>query len=216
LERCLVRFPESAKLILIALLMALLLPVEAHGDQPSGPRALWTSYPLKPAQAAAVAEAAEAVPAVAPRRAAALHASPESDFPVLILLAGAVVLAAGAVALRRAPALATAAPLPTRHGDWPDEAKYRWRAEVVWAGGWRASRFRVLAAPPGSHRRTTIATTKPFEGVIMRSPDPTRLRFRAPFEELVSELQRDGWRPVRSGSQWWNVRFVWTRPGAPV
>lgn len=207
------RFPHSAGLILIALLMALMLPVEAHGDQPSGPRALWTSYPLKPAPSAKVADV---VPAAAPRRAASLHASPDSNFPVLILLAGAVVLAAGAVALRRAPSLATAAPLPLRHGDWPDEAKYRWRAEVVWAGGWRASRFRVLAAPPGSHRRTTIATTKPLDGMVMRSPDPTRLRFRVPFEELVSDLQRDGWRPVQSGSQWWNVRFVWTRPGAPV
>jgi hypothetical protein len=201
-------------LTLTALLGALVLPVHVVGKQPRGPRALWEVYRLQPTSRATDGPPAARTMA-APRSGTLAKSSGTSGFPVLIALIAAEALALLALTGRRKlrRSVTTAAPLQFPRHDWPPGSEEQWRAEVVWDSGYRKGRFRAVAIPPSAHRGRPIATTKMLEAAGLRSPDPVRPQFRAPFEQLVADLRHAGWQPVEPGSRWWSSRFVW-RPSS--
>jgi hypothetical protein len=203
-------------LTLTALLGALVIPIQAHGNASSGPRAFWKAYPLQPSSRATVGPSARSRTAARPVAMLA-KSSGMSGFPVLAALVAAEALALAALVgrrrLRRSSAAAASLTFPRRA--WPPGTEQQWRAEVVWAGGYRKGRFRAVAIPPSARRGRPIAATKMVDVTRRRAPDPVRPQFRAPFDHLVADLRRAGWQPVEPGSRWWSVRFVWTRSSRP-
>jgi hypothetical protein len=216
-----VRIAHALGIIAAGLCLAGPVPA-ALGD--SNPQALWDSYPLKPSDAKTRAK----VRAIERRTPIADRSAGGTGLPVagLLVVAG---LVAGAVAVRRlrpaaqrlldrAPELHPTDPVAGwfYRVPWPREAESRWRSEIVWCSGYRTSRFRAVVMAPGRRRRRTLKRSCAYRWMLRWEPDPERAAFRIPFEQLITTLMDEGWQPTKPGPKWWSVRFVWTRPGAPV
>ena len=98
---------------------------------------------------------------------------------------------------------------------WPEGTETAWRCEITWQSGYRRSEFRVLARPPGSRKRTVVATSPQFRNLIKDPADTPRPELAEAVRALMHTLVEQGWKPVRPGGRWYNRRFVWPGDGPP-
>lgn len=102
-----------------------------------------------------------------------------------------------------------------RRMPWPAETADLWTCEVDWNAGYLKSAFRAMAAPPGEHRRKSIAESPPIKWTFMSDPEPPTAETAAALGELVAALANEGWERIESAGPWYALRFVWHREGQP-
>ncbi len=98
---------------------------------------------------------------------------------------------------------------------WPAGSEAAWRCEITWQSGYRRSEFRALVRPPGSRKRTVLATSPQFRNLIKDPADTPRPELAEAVRALMHTLVEQGWKPVRPGGRWYNRRFVWPGEGPP-
>jgi hypothetical protein len=225
----------SLPVVAMAICLALLAPGAASAAKQHGPKALWDAYPLTPRGAERTDASSRNVP-----RAVAQIETAGSSFPITTVLIAVAMLGVGVVAGRRwrrlagasaatvttaPPAMARLKPARARPWDtlaelfdgrpWAGDAEAHWRCEIIWVSGYRTSRFRAVAMAPGRRRRQVLASTAPFPWMFRSDPDPERAKFRVAVQGLATRLRNRGWESTDPGDDWWNARFVWTRPEPP-
>lgn len=98
---------------------------------------------------------------------------------------------------------------------WPDGAEARWRCEIVRHSGVIHADFRAMALAPGRRRPAEIARTETHTRPGWGAEEPYE-ELAAQVRALAQVLRDAGWEPVGLGREWFAVRFVWARSGAPV
>jgi hypothetical protein len=96
---------------------------------------------------------------------------------------------------------------------WAALRSSAWTAEIQWRCDGAASRFCVVASPPGGDDEVTLAESSHLEWPP---------RSDAAVDALVSavaDLERsvvaEGWETTSPGTSWFGRRFVWPRTSAP-
>jgi hypothetical protein len=96
---------------------------------------------------------------------------------------------------------------------WAALRRSAWTAEIQWRCDGTASRFCVVASPPGGEDEVTLAESPHLEWPP---------RSDAAVDSLVSavaDLERsvvaEGWETTNPGTSWFGRRFVWPRTSAP-
>jgi hypothetical protein len=102
-----------------------------------------------------------------------------------------------------------------RHRPWPDGVAGLWTCEIEWRPGYRKSRFRAMAAPPGASRRQAFGESAPVMWTLMSEPDPPTPEKVAVLRELMEALEDQGWDRVESAGPWYAQRLVWRQDGQP-
>ncbi|MCW3005032.1 MAG: hypothetical protein JWQ20_4330 [Conexibacter sp.] len=98
---------------------------------------------------------------------------------------------------------------------WPDDAAGLWRCEITRHVDDRSSRFRAIAAGPGTDHVREIGRTAAHEPVPEAQPIAPSAELCAAVDALASALLAAGWSPVMGGDGWYADRFVWRHSGDP-
>jgi hypothetical protein len=206
---------------------ALAAPAPALAADRDGARSLWDAYPLHPAGADA--------PAPPPGTAGvndASNAAPVGGSGIVVLLAGAVILAgstAQLIAMRRTrlrpAAVATAGvpdPAPRRAaaprlwaraagapaGAAPPAPDRAWAAEIEWHQIDGRSEFRIAARPvDGGTGPVTLGASEPLEWPPRGARSVQALTDAV--RVLESSLVATGWSALPPGGSWYAKRFSW-------
>ena len=96
-------------------------------------------------------------------------------------------------------------PSPT----WTDLRNSTWTAEIQWRSGARASRFCVVASPPGAEKEVTLAESPRVEWPP--SSDAALESLVSAVEDLQRSAVAAGWEPTEPGASWFARRFAWPR-----
>jgi hypothetical protein len=190
-------------------------PAEAPPAEPFKP----------PAKAARAARRRRARSAAKTRRVAAQDRVVPADAP---LAAGPEVPQAeaapgGAVdataPLTEAPEALKPPPAPARRfaraTPWPPDAAATWTCEIGWKAGYRKSRFRAMAAPPGSDKRQPLGDSPAVSWTLMADPEPPTPDLAVRVRALMVALEAAGWEHIGRGPRWYAQRFVWRGEGEP-
>jgi hypothetical protein len=98
---------------------------------------------------------------------------------------------------------------------WPDDAAGLWRCEITRHVDDRSSRFRAIAAGPGTDHVREIGRSAAHEPVPEAQPIEPSAELCAAVDALASALLAAGWSPVMGGDGWYADRFVWRHSGDP-
>ena len=90
-----------------------------------------------------------------------------------------------------------------------------WRCEIKWHAGYVNSDFRAVAHEPTRHRGLTLGHSETFKWLLMDDPEESDARFVGQVRGLADRLTVAGWEPAGRGRNWYELRFVWRRKGAP-
>jgi hypothetical protein len=100
-----------------------------------------------------------------------------------------------------------------RQVEWPPEDA--WRCEIRWHAGYVNSRFEAQAHAPGRRRGATVCSSAVFRWLLMADPGHESAEFVNEVRRIAERLTDAGWERAGRGKHWWELRFVWTRDGAP-
>jgi hypothetical protein len=122
--------------------------------------------------------------------------------------------------LTEAPeAVHVAPPQPTRRfaraTPWPDDARETWTCEIGWKAGYVRSRFRAMAAPPGSVKRAPVGDSPAVSWTLMADPEPPTPELAVRVRALMIALESAGWEHIGRGPRWYAQRFLWRGEGEP-
>lgn len=102
-----------------------------------------------------------------------------------------------------------------RQTEWPAGSEELWRCEIKWHAGYVNSDFRAVAHEPTRHRGLTLGHSETFKWLLMDDPEESDARFVGQVRGLADRLTVAGWEPAGRGRNWYELRFVWRRKGAP-
>jgi hypothetical protein len=206
----------AGSLVVIALAASPGTGIAQERGRSASPEELWRDYPLRPEEEAGGTGAQRSVDASPePREERADDPGPPAGAIVLLALLVVPLLALlarlapidvrgllGRPRVGRSPPdspAAAASPAPA-HGS-------PWTAEIEWRSEDGASRFCVVASPPGGADGLTLGESPHIEWPPRNAADVDSL------VGAVSDLERAvvaaGWEPTDPGTSWYARRFVW-------
>jgi hypothetical protein len=98
---------------------------------------------------------------------------------------------------------------------WPADAATTWTCEIGWKAGYRKSRFRAMAARPGSDKRRPLGDSPAVTWTLMADPEPPTPELAVRVRALTTALESAGWQHIGRGTRWYAQRFVWRGQGEP-
>jgi hypothetical protein len=72
-----------------------------------------------------------------------------------------------------------------------------------------------MVSEPGVRRKRVLAESPPFKTLLKDPADVPRPELVEAVRDLAIALEAQGWTPVPTGTQWYSLRFIWTRAGSP-
>jgi hypothetical protein len=208
------------------------LGVAQERGRAASPDELWQDYPLRPDETAGATAPGRAPPgADGSGDASSKPSSSGSDEVVsgtvmIVLLVLLVIPLVALLALlapwrllprararKTSPDRPVAGPLhivpPLPSPTWTDLRTSTWTAEIQWHSGAGASRFCVVASPPGGAKEVTLVESPPVEWPP--SSDAALKSLVGAVEDLERSAVAAGWEPTERGGSWFARRFAWPR-----
>jgi hypothetical protein len=194
---------------------------QEQGRSPSAEE-LWRDYPLttdEKARGAGTAEQDAPGRAGPVRKPAAAEQSDDQGIAAaVIVLLGLLVLLAfsvpfGVRAIQRRSRAGKDPPAPPgprpSPRTWAALRSSAWTAEIQWRSDADASRFRVVASPPGGEDEVTLVESLPLEFPPRSDAAVDSLVYAV--ADLERSLVMAGWQVTDAGTSWFGRRFVWPR-----